>query len=142
MGGSVRLSGRRSMRSIAAAGILALTTALAPACASVEVSPPIKSCRDYRVDSGYGRFGIQQAGPGKAIHWGAYPSIQYSGTFYSVTVRANGTKIDGKAQSYAPHGSVPASKAVKYSGKILAISGTVTKGGNVVLEFNMQCRIQ
>lgn len=73
--------------------------------------------------------------------WGAYPNAQYSGTWYNVSVYANGTKIDGKSQNYPPHGSVSAARAKKYSGKILELSGTVTNNGDVVLVFDMQCRI-
>ncbi len=110
-------------------------------CASIEVSPSIKSCHDYRVNSGYGRFAIQQSAKGKALQWGAYPNATYSGTWYATNVRVDGRKIDSKSQSYAPHGSVSANTAAKYSGKILSISGNVTKGKSTVLVYNMQCRI-
>ena len=110
-------------------------------CAAVEISPPIESCHDYRVKSEFGRFGIQQKAKGQAISWGAYPSKVYSGTWYRVTVRADGAKIDGKSQNYAPHGSVGAARAAKYSGKILSVSGTVTRDKELVLEFNMRCKI-
>lgn len=56
-------------------------------------------------------------------------------------MRADGAKIDGKSQSYAPHGSVGAARAAKYSGKILSVSGTVTRDKELVLEFNMRCKI-
>lgn len=131
-----RLVPRTKRLALLAAILLALS-----GCASVEVSPPIKSCHDYRVDSSYGRFGIQQAARGRSIAWGAYPNLTYSGTWYSVRVRVDGRQIDSKSQSYAPHGSVSADRALRYSGKILSISGTVTKGGETVLVFNMQCRI-
>lgn len=36
-------------------------------CSSVEISPPIKSCQNYRVESGYGNFSIQQAGKGRSL---------------------------------------------------------------------------
>ena len=75
------------------------------------------------------------------IQWGAYPNATYSGTYYTAVVRADGTKIDSTSQNYAPHGSVGADRAKKYSGKILQISGNVTKGKDTVLVYNMQCRI-
>ncbi len=56
-------------------------------------------------------------------------------------MRADGAKIDGKSQNYAPHGSVGAARAAKYSGKILSVSGTVTRDKELVLEFNMRCKI-
>lgn len=46
-----------------------------------------------------------------------------------------------KDQHYAPHGSVNAATAKKYSGKVLRISGNVSRKGKTVLVFNMQCRM-
>lgn len=93
------------------------------------------------VPEAYGRFTVQQAAKNKAIQWGAYPSGTYSGTQYLVNVYAGGVKIDAKNQSYAPHGSVGADRAAKYTGKILQVSGTVKQSAKTVLVFNMQCRI-
>jgi len=110
-------------------------------CASVEVSPPISSCHNYVVNSGYGRFIIQQARKGASISWGAYPNATYSGTYYTASVYANGVKIDGKSQNYAPHASISAARATKYSGKLLKIAGNVTKGKDLLLHYEMVCRI-
>lgn len=111
-------------------------------CATVEVSPPIDNCSpSYVAPSKYGRFTIQQSGKNRSIQWGAYPSGSYSGTHYTAVVRANGRKIDSKSQNYAPHGSVSAARAKKYSGKILEISGEVTKGKKVALVYTMRCKI-
>lgn len=125
-------------------GIATATTrvvGLASGCASVEVPPPISSCHSYRVNSSYGNFSIQQSAKNQAIQWGTCPNATYSRTWYTVSVYANGVKIDSKNQGYAPHGSVGADRATKYSGTILKISGNVTRGKDTVLVFNMQCRI-
>ena len=102
---------------------------------------PISSCQNYRVNSAYGNLSIQQRAKNAALQWGAYPNARYSGTWYQVDVYTGGRRYDSKSQSYAPHGSVDAGTAKRYSGQILAISGNVTKGKDVVLLFNMQCRI-
>ncbi|CAN7400511.1 hypothetical protein LJR045_002495 [Microbacterium sp. LjRoot45] len=132
---------KRQDRVMSAVAGLLITLTLIVGCASAEISPPIESCHSYSVNSGYGRFSIQQSAKGRSIQWGAYPNATYSGTLYRVGVYANGVKIDSKNQTYAPHGSVSASRATKYSGKILQISGNVTRGKDVVLVFNMQCKI-
>ncbi len=118
-----------------------LATMTLGGCASVEVSPPISSCHSYKAPSSYGSFTIQQAATGRAIQWGAYPNASYSGTLYVVDVYVNGKRYDAKSQTYAPHGSVSAATAAKNSGKIMNVSGYVTYGKQVVLEFSMQCRI-
>lgn len=111
-------------------------------CATVEVSPPIADCSpSYVAPSEYGRFTIQQSGRNAAIQWGAYPNRKIVGTHYTVVVRADGRKIDSKSQNYAPHGSVNAARARKYSGKILEISGDVRKGNKVALVYSMRCKI-
>jgi hypothetical protein len=84
---------------------------------------------------------VQQWGRGQSIAWGTYPNAKYSGTQYVVNVYANGTKIDGKRQLYAPHGSLSAARALKYSGKILKINGTVLRGDRIKLSFSLQCTI-
>lgn len=120
---------------------LALLTPLAAGCSSVEVSPPLSGCSpDYRVNSNYGNFSIQQSGKGRAIQWGAYPNANFSGTRCVADIYTNGRRYDHKDQDYAPHGSVDAGTAKKYSGKILQISGNVTRKGKIVLVYNMQCR--
>ena len=129
----------RTAKILTCAVAVALT---ATGCSSVEISPPISSCSpDYRVNSGYGNFSIQQSGKGRAIQWGAYPNATYSGTEYVADVYTGGRRYDHKSQNYAPHGSVDAGTASKYSGKILQISGNVTRKGKTVLVYNMQCTI-
>lgn len=125
------------------AGVVGAVLALGATagCSSVEVSPPITSCQSYSAPSSYGKFTIQQAAKGRAIQYGAYPSATYSGTLYTLNVYVNGKRYDAKSQSYPPHGSIDATTAGKNSGKLLSISGNVTKGKDVVLVYNMQCRI-
>ena len=93
------------------------------------------------MSSSYGNFPIQQRARSEAIQWGAYPNGTYSGTRYVVDVYTGGRRYDHKDQNYAPHGSVDARTAAKYSGRVMQISGHVTKGIKQVLVFNMQCRI-
>lgn len=121
-------------------GGLVAVAALA-GCAAVEISPPISSCARYEAPSNFGKFTVQQSAKGKSIQWGAYPNQTYSGTWYEVTVRLDGRKIDSKSHNYAPHGSVGADRAKKNSGKILQLAGTVTRKDDVVLVFDMRCRV-
>jgi hypothetical protein len=124
---------------LGAVGVLAL--GVVAGCSSVEVSPPISSCHAYRAPSSYGSFTIQQAARGRSIQYGAYPNAAYSGTWYRLDVLVNGKRYDAKSQYYPPHGSVSAAMASSNSGRILHISGNVTKGSVTVLVYNMQCRI-
>lgn len=126
---------------IGAAGVLLGSTVLS-ACGAVEYSPALKPCSpNYTAPSKYGRFSAQQKGRGKAIQWGAYPNAAYTGTNYRVKVYAGGVKVDSKNQDYAPHGSLSAAKALKYSGKKFELAGTVHRGGKLILEFDLRCRI-
>jgi hypothetical protein len=75
------------------------------------------------------------------VQWGAYLLPKYkTGTQFVLTVYAGGVKIDSKNQDYEPHGSVNAARALKYSGKLLEISGTATHGSDV-LSFSAKCII-
>jgi hypothetical protein len=75
------------------------------------------------------------------MQWGAYLLPKYkTGTQFVLTVYAGGVKIDSKNQGYEPHGSVNAARALKYSGKLLEISGTATHGSDV-LSFSAKCII-
>lgn len=131
-----------SMRRFTVAGTACAAVLTLGGCATVEVAPPVENCSpSFVAPSKYGRFTIQQSGKNKAIQWGAYPNKSYSGTHYTAVVRADGRKIDSKSQNYAPHGSVGANRAKKYSGKILEISGQVTKGKKVALVYSMRCKI-
>lgn len=122
-----------------------LASQMLTGCSAVEISPPIKSCKNYRQESSFGSFTIQQAQRGSALQWGAYPSAKYSGTYYIVDVYTGSKRYDSKTQTYAPHGSVNAATASKYSGLNLQISGRVQKLGNRgyydVLVYNMVCKI-
>lgn len=101
-----------------------------------------KSCVPYyKADSQIGNFTIQQQGPGRSLQWGAYPYREFTGTWYNLSVYANGVKIDSKSQSYAPHGSVGQDKAIKYRGKVLQISGKITRA-NDAITFTIGCVIQ
>jgi hypothetical protein len=84
---------------------------------------------------------VQQSGPHAALQWGIYVAPKYkTGTAWVVRVYAGGVKIDGKVQSYEPHGSIGADKARKYSGKLLEVAGTGTHG-NDQLGFSLKCYI-
>lgn len=119
-----------------------VATALTGCTGSVEASPRVSPCSpSYTAPSNYGRFTAQQASRGKAIQWGAYPKAAYQGTNYRVAVYAGGVKVDSKNQSYAPHGSLGAAKAAKYSGKEFRLVGTVHRDGKLVLGFDLRCTI-
>lgn len=45
------------------------------------------------------------------------------------------------SQDYPLHASLPAATVAKASGKILSISGDATRGKDVVIVYNMQCRL-
>lgn len=101
-----------------------------------------KSCSpSYKADSKIGNFSIQQAGSGRSLQWGAYPYSEFKGTWYNLTVYADGVKIDSKSQAYAPHGSVGEDKARKYRGKKLQISGVITRDKDEI-RFTIGCIIQ
>lgn len=107
-----------------------------------EISAPTAACSPtYKVNSKYGLFEVQQKGKGKTIAWGAYPAATYSGTRYQAVVTVAGIKKDTKDQAYAPHGSISAGTALKYSGKLFRVTGSVTKGKDIKLGFEMQCTI-
>lgn len=107
-------------------------------CASY-AGPPGEPCSpSYAAPSKYGRLAVQQAGPGKPIHWGAYPAKKYRGDVYTVTAFADGRKVGGgKPQRYPPHGSVGVDQARKYSGKTFELRGRVERKGDLVFNFNL-----
>ena len=130
-----------SRRPLTLTATLALTALLA-GCTGVEVSPPVDSCSpSYQAPSKFGRFAAQQAGPGAAIQWGAYPGPKYRGNRYEVAVYLGGVKVDSKSQAYAPHGSVSAQRAKKYAGKTFEYQGKVKRGPKLLLEFSLQCTV-
>jgi len=137
--------GDKRVALVTAIGVGFLTISILTGCSAVQISPPIKSCRDYRQVSSFGNFAIQQAKRGAAIQWGAYPSRRYSGTRYIVNVYTGSRRYDAKVQDYPPHGSINSTTTAKYSGKNLQISGKVQKigkkGYSNVLVYNMVCKI-
>jgi hypothetical protein len=136
----------RSVRSRWAFGVVGVTTGAAltlTGCAATVATKAIGNCSpSYSVgQSGVGKVSVQQAGRGSAIPWGVYVDAKYKfGTQFVVAVYAGGTKIDNKNQSYEPHGRVNAARALKYSGKVLEISGTGKNGGNTIY-FDSKCHI-
>lgn len=118
-----------------------VVVAVASAGCDAEVSREIESCRDYRANSKFGRFTVQQQSKGSSMQWGTYPKAKYTGDEFVINPRLDGRKQDFKFQNYGAHGSVNANRARKYSGKLFRIDGTVRKRGKVVLQFRMQCRV-
>ncbi|MFT4231768.1 MAG: hypothetical protein QM606_03200 [Leucobacter sp.] len=136
------------IRLASSCGVLAVALLFSSAltgCSAVQLSPPISSCKNCRQNSDFGKFNIQQKKKGSAIQWGAYPSHTYSGVRYTVNVYTGSKRYDAKDQGYAPHGSIAAATAKKYSGQNLRISGKVFKltndGYKAVLVYNMVCKI-
>lgn len=111
-------------------------------CSQVAVAPTGNCSPEYVVGGAEGRLAVRQEGRGKSIAWGIYVAPEYkTGTTWVVKVYAGGTRIDGKNQAYEPHGSVSAARALKYSGKVLEISGTATHNRSDVLTFDGKCKI-
>jgi hypothetical protein len=113
------------------------------ACAATFTTENIGPCSpEYSISHPeVGNVFIRQGGRGQAIQWGAYLLPKYKvGTHFVLTVYAGGVKIDSKNQSYEPHGSINANRALKYSGKLLEISGTATHESDV-LTFSAKCMI-
>jgi hypothetical protein len=142
----------RSATILLAVGLVAV---LPKACAADNPPPgsgsrTIHSCSpDYTDENKLGRLSVQQKGPGASIQWGAYPKLDADK--YVVMITIGGVKVDGKNQSYPPHGSLSylvwnkkRTKQVPryHSGQIFKISGTsYTANGAVVQKFFIKCKL-
>lgn len=128
---------------IFAATVALLTLVLATGC-SATVNTDVKnisSCHSYTLQVTGAKASIQQTSRGSAIQWGIYVSdARFKDAHFKLSVYAGGVKIDSKDQWYEPHASVNTARATKYSGQILRIAGTGTKGDDYVA-FDIQCRI-
>jgi hypothetical protein len=81
----------------------AATSGYSGGCSS-SASGAVKPCSPYAEDSnGFGKIGVQQAGPQKPVAWGVYPKDP-AGVF-TVTIMVDGQVYDKKTQPYPPHGS-------------------------------------
>ncbi|HZX06724.1 hypothetical protein [Kribbella sp.] len=132
--------------------LIAMIAPTAKACAAdvPAGSHSIHSCSpNYTDENKLGRLSVQQKGPGSSIQWGAYPKLPADR--YVVSIHVDAKKVDGKRQSYPPHGSLPArtwdrSKnryvATYKSGQIFRITGTSYNAkGAVVQEFYIRCKL-
>jgi len=138
--GSTRWTSRRTRVSAIVLAVVLATTVTG--CSQTAIAPEGSCSPAYKVGGAEGGLNVQQRGKGQAIQWGIYVAPEYkTGTAWTVTVRANGTKLDFKEQSYEPHGSVSAARAAKYSGKTLEISGTAVHKKDDVLTFSGKCTI-
>lgn len=132
----------RSTKIATATAVVALAAGSLAGCGTVEFSKTLSSCAPYyAAPSSFGRFTAEQAGHGAPLFWGAYPNANYQGTWYYVRVYAGGRVVDTKNQYYAPHASLNAATTLKYSGQEFSLVGKVTRGSQVVLEFDLNCRI-
>ena len=77
----------------------------------------------------------QQQGPGRSIPWGVYPS--QPAVRYQVDVHMNNLKVDGKDQTYPPHGSVNAKDVV--SGGLFRLEGRTYNAKGDVGIFYLSC---
>lgn len=132
--------------------LVAMVAPVAKACAADVPAGEhsIHSCSpNYTDQNKLGRLSIQQRGPGTSIQWGTYPKLPAER--YVVTIHIDAKKVDGKKQSYPPHGSIPSrtwdSAKNRYvptyaSGQIFKITGTSynTKGA-VVQQFYIRCKL-
>lgn len=111
-------------------------------CAASYTTEQVTSCANYSITHpSLGRVSVQQAGRGKSIQWGIYLNPGYKTAKWSLKIYAGGVHIDSKNQSYEPHGSVNAQRALKYSGQQLRIKGTATQGKDV-LTLDLKCTIR
>lgn len=149
---------RQFVQAGAPAHALALVAMVVPtvkACAADTPRPgsgstTIHSCSpNYTDENKLGRLSIQQKGPGTSIQWGTYPKLPADR--YVVSIHVGSKKVDGKRQSYPPHGSLPARTWDKSKnryirtynpGQIFKITGTSynTKGA-VVQTFFIKCKL-
>ncbi|MEV0795496.1 hypothetical protein [Kribbella sp. NPDC050459] len=135
--------------------LVALLVPTAKACAADNPPPgsgshTVHSCSpNYTDENKLGRLSIQQKGPATSIQWGTYPRLPADR--YIVSIYVGAKKVDGKKQSYPPHGSLPARTWDKSknryvptykSGQIFKITGTSydTKG-TVVQKFYIRCKL-
>ncbi|MDN4648150.1 hypothetical protein [Curtobacterium sp. PsM8] len=127
---------------LAVLALAAMVAAGLSGCSQTAIAPQGHCSPSYEVGGAEGKLKVQQKGHGQAITWGIYVASKYkTGTVWAVKVRANGTNIDAKNQTYEPHGSVNAARAKKYSGKVLEISGTAVHNKDDILTFSGKCKI-
>ncbi len=93
---------------------------------------------NYIRENKLGRLAVQQRGPGSSVAWGAYPKLPAER--YRVSVYAGGRKVDGKNQTYPPHGSIPGNRY--QSGQAFRIEGkSFDSKGGVVQTFFIKCTL-
>jgi hypothetical protein len=132
---SIEHTTARLRRSLSFAVALFVLAGLLTSCAK-EVSGPQGSCSpSYTVDSVYGRLTVQQRGPGQSIQWGIQPKVSYNQITVSVFVGSR--RVDGKTQTYDPHGSI--STRDFRSGDLVTIEGTA-KDDRGTLIFKGYCK--
>jgi hypothetical protein len=113
-------------------------------------SATVHSCSpNYTDENKLGRLSVQQPGSGTRIAWGVYPKLPAQR--YKLSIWIDGKVVDGKNQSYPPHGSVPPQnwnrKKTKmvptyHAGQIFKITGkSYDAKGNVVQAFYIKCRL-
>jgi hypothetical protein len=132
-------TGSRPRLRRAVIALAVVLVALTAGCA-VEASPPKGNCSPgYEAPSKLGSFSAQQRGPGAGIQWGIYPN--YPATRYVVDIFVGRQKVDGKNQTYPPHGSVSASAVAGRSGQDFTASGQIFDAKGNVLNFQLKCVI-
>lgn len=132
--------------------MVAMVAPIAKACAadSSPGSATIHSCSpNYTDENKLGKLSVQQRGPGTRIAWGVYPKLPAER--YKLSIWIDGKVVDGKNQSYPPHGSVPPQNWNKkktkmvptyHTGQIFKITGkSYDTKGNVVQAFYIKCRL-
>ena len=133
---SDQASARRSLSSIARSLVMAVVAGAVLAGCSVG-GPDTPCSPNAQWSNSYGTMAIQQQSAGSTIPWGIYPNDPVPGV-WEVDVFAGNSKVDGKVQTYSPHGSI---SSVDYnSGDLITISGNFTGTGGEYQEFWMQCQ--
>jgi hypothetical protein len=118
-----------------------LTLAGTSACAAEYRAPQGNCSPSYNPHSQYGNFSAQQTGPGQSIQWGAYPNSSVKATRFVVDVYVGSNRFDHKDQTYAPHGSVPATAVKGKRGQSFSMTGTAWDGSKNTLTFSLRCTI-
>jgi hypothetical protein len=122
-------------------GIAALVLAGLAGCSASGAGNGTHSCWPSYIDRNeFGRISAQQLSRGSGLAWGVFPSVPF--VRLVVRVYAGGRKVDGKNQTYAAHGSVPASKIRKAGpGAIFRVEGETYHANGRATSFFLTCRL-
>jgi len=132
---------RSSLRKASVGALVLASVAGISGCASTVATKEIGSCKNYVLQIDPAKASVQQSARGASLQWGIYVSdAQYKSALFVLSVYAGGVKLDGKRQSYEPHGSLNSSQTAKYAGELFELKGTATQGVDT-LSYDIKCKI-